>query len=775
MASTSPPTDASRPPARSSASANRPPLETRQPKQLQSLADLTATWHAVATDLLGVDASDWLRQRLGRLPTQQLLGVDEVRSQVVEHLAGTVVDVVSERRTTWRRWNLHAEASRQTAHLRMATPTDRERLVSRVVEAAESRSLALSPPDLGPVPAVLRRKDGSSRLRPAHTRIFTSADLLAAEDRLRELGGDTSGPAVGADVIRLTSSTAAQPALGDDQLAALTAVASSGRLVDLLVGPAGAGKTTALRALRSGWETRFGPDTVVGLAPSAAAAQVLAEDLGIATENTAKWLHEHRAGRTGLRAGQLVIIDEASLAGTRTLHRIAEATTSADAKVVLVGDCAQLPSVAAGGAFALLVNDRDDVAELINIRRFTQPWEQEASRRLRTGNPSALEAYTTHGRLSDGPHETMTAAAVDAWATEVAAGHETILIGASRDVVADLNTQARTRRMAGGSTQAGPTVHLADGTCAGVGDQVITRRNRRDLTAGGAWVRNGDRWTVHAVGEDGSLTLHRHRGNATVRLPATYVADNVQLGYAVTAHRAQGVTVDRSHVVVTPEMSREVLYVAMTRGRHHNTAYIITQPPADTHERPAPRNAADVLSGILSNVAAPASATRTTTDEQSRWTGLAQTVAEYQTLARLVPTATTDDRPAPDVRSRPARIAGVIPASRQPADEELRTALDQRQQLIKQHATRLTRDALEQRPEWVQALGRPPTDPVARQQWFVQVRTIAVARALYQTQPTPRLQHLARDATRHARHISQTADREAKRHTIRPPARGRSW
>ncbi|MBR7502789.1 AAA family ATPase, partial [Mycobacterium tuberculosis] len=105
----------------------------------------------------------------------------------------------------------------------------------------------------------------------------------------------------------------------------------------------------------------------VGLAPSAVAAQVLADDLGIQTENTAKWLDTHdRAGET-FRKGQLVIVDEASLAGTLSLDRITALAAEAGAKVLLVGDHAQLQSVTAGGAFSLLVHDRDDAPELVDV------------------------------------------------------------------------------------------------------------------------------------------------------------------------------------------------------------------------------------------------------------------------------------------------------------------------------------------------------------------------------------------------------------------------
>lgn len=92
--------------------------------------------------------------------------------------------------------------------------------------------------------------------------------------------------------------------LGEDQADALMKIAVSGRMLDVLVGPAGAGKTTAMNALRRAWEKEHGAGSVVGLAPSAVAAQVLADDLGIATENTAKWWQNHLVHGTDFQAGQ---------------------------------------------------------------------------------------------------------------------------------------------------------------------------------------------------------------------------------------------------------------------------------------------------------------------------------------------------------------------------------------------------------------------------------------------------------------------------------------
>src|SRR5699024_5034743 len=123
------------------------------------------------------------------------------------------------------------------------------------------------------------------------------------------------------------------------------------------------------------WETEHGSGSVVGLAPSAVAAQVLADDLDIATENTAKWWTNHLVHGTTLKAGQLVNIDEAALAGSLCLDRSTHLAEQAGATVLLVGDFAQRQSEDAGGACGQLVNDRDDAPELVDVHRLTNAWQ----------------------------------------------------------------------------------------------------------------------------------------------------------------------------------------------------------------------------------------------------------------------------------------------------------------------------------------------------------------------------------------------------------------
>ena len=616
-------------------------LSTRPGKQVHSLAELTAAWRERAERVLGGDVAT-LESAASANPQALVLRAEDVPLEAIGALGMSVMTAVSEKRATWRHWNLTAEAARQTMQHRFASASDRETVVGLVVDSAERASLQITPPELSSSPAAFQRDDGTSVFRPKHSIVFTSTELLGAESRLLDRAADVTGPRIAAASLRSAARTKLPGGgvLAADQLAALAAIAGSGRVLDVLVGPAGAGKTTAMNALRRAWEAAHGAGSVVGLAPSAAAAQVLAEDLGITTENLAKWWQNHLAQGATFRAGQLVIIDEASLAGTLPLDRITALAADAGAKVLLVGDYAQLQSVDAGGALSLLVHDRADAPELIDVHRFLHEWEKTASLGLRQGDPESIDLYVAHDRVREGSTEAMADAAFEAWRADARAGRVTVLISDSTDAVASLNVRARTELILEGRVDAVREVDLHDGTRAAVGDTVITRRNDRTLRAGRTWVRNGDRWAVIGVYRNGGVDVRRHgrRWGSTVLLPADYVTRHVELGYAITAHRAQGITTDTAHVVVAPGMTRENLYVAMTRGREANSAYVAVDRPDVAHAGPRPGDTDDatarsILYGVLQHVGAELSAHETITAEQDAWGSIAQLAAEYETLA----------------------------------------------------------------------------------------------------------------------------------------------
>ena len=616
-------------------------LTTRPAKHVRSLAELTEGWRARATQAVGQDAIAWaIAASSNRSPA--LMRAEDMSLETISALGMSVMSVVSEKRSTWRHWNLAAEAARQTMQYRFIAAIDREAVIGLVTDAAERASLQLTPPELAPSHVAFQRDDGTSVFRPAYSTVFTSTALLDAEARLLKRADDATGPRTAPIVVRAIAQKRLPGGvtLSESQLRALTSIADSGRVIDVLVGPAGAGKTTAMDVLRQAWETSHGSSSIVGLAPSAASAQVLAEDLGIATENLARWWTHHLSSGSTFRDGQLVIIDEASLAGTAALDQITSLAEEAGAKVLLVGDFAQLQSVNAGGAFSLLVHDRDDAPELLDVHRFTHEWEKAASLALRQGATESIDLYDAHGRVRSGTSDSMVDAAYESWRKDCESGRASVLISDSNEAVAAMNVRARSERILNGSVDALNEVALHDGTRAAIGDTVITRRNDRRLRTARSWVRNGDRWTVVGIGRNGSVEVRRtgQRWGSTALLPAEYVKHHVDLGYAVTAHRAQGITTDSAHVVLASGMTRENLYVAMTRGRESNVAYVALDQSDVAHSGPRPgdnpdKTAHSILSGVLQHAGAEPSAHEALRVEQNIWGSVAQIAAEYETIA----------------------------------------------------------------------------------------------------------------------------------------------
>jgi hypothetical protein len=444
--------------------------------------------------------------------------------------------------------------------------------------------------------------------------------------------------------------------------------------LDVLVGAAGTGKSTAMAGLRAAWEREHGPGSVLGLAPSAAAAEVLGADMGVDADNLAKWLYEHRQrgqrtrdlqglrqtvrkhrseGRStsqlrerisrleedlyrwSLRAGQLVVVDEASLASTFALDELMSAALDAGAKVILAGDPAQLSSVDAGGMFRTLVCDRgEDAPTLEYVRRFKATWEKRASLQVRRGEVVALTAYDAHERITEGTRDDVLDALYSAWQRDADQGLHSLMLAGDATTVYELNARARADRVERGLVDSGVVI----GTLSvGVNDIVVTRENDRRLRTSRSWVKNGDEWRVVATRASGALKVERVRGGESVLLPARYVAQHVELAYASTVHRAQGRTVDTAHAFVSPTTTREVLYVALTRGSESNHLYVDTHydPDPDTghDELNKTPDALEVLSDVLRREGADRSATEVIREFQA--TSIATLVAEYNTIVTL--------------------------------------------------------------------------------------------------------------------------------------------
>ncbi len=385
-------------------------------------------------------------------------------------------------------------------------------------------------------------------------------------DQLEEIMADRTGQAT-AKVLTARLDLAVE---GDDELSGpqrevASAVAGRRELV-LVVGPAGAGKTTALgRAIE---QLLAQGRAVFGVAPSAATAEVLAHDAGLASDTPDKLLVEHRLQRPpdhryDLPTGATVVVDQAAMVPTPRLAGLAELAEHRRWRLVLVGDPLQFSAVGRSGMLGHLI-DRYGAIELDRVHRFAHAWEREASLQLRRGNPDVLAVYDDHGRIHGGSRRQMERAVVNAWWEARSQGERAAMMAPTNETVVALNHRAQAIRARAGEVDlAGPSVEAASYRLH-VGDAVPTPPNDRGLrTDYRLMVKNRDQWEVKAVHHDGALSVAGRTG--TVRLPADYVAEHVELAYAQTIHATQGRTVDR--------------------------AFLFLDGPADTQgvPRPAPR------------------------------------------------------------------------------------------------------------------------------------------------------------------------------------------
>ncbi|MGQ0631789.1 MAG: MobF family relaxase [Sporichthyaceae bacterium] len=424
---------------------------------------------------------------------------------------------------------------------------------------------------------------------------WASAEVLAAEARVLGLAEQGRQGGYG-QVPGLTLAVSLMGrGLDAGQYDAARHLAGSGDFLCVLTAPAGAGKTRTLGAATAAWEAvGF---RVIGLAPSARAAAELGSATGGRADTLAKWLHNHTRLRTLPEAERawaipddrtVVIVDEASMASTLDLDRLISVAARCASKVVLVGDPAQIGVInGPGGMLAALANAGHGI-ELASIHRFTHDWEKDASQALRTGDPDILASYAAAGRLHPCPDGDQGIDAVhEHWAAARADGQDVLMMARTRADVDALNHRARAAEVAAYRI-AGPINHLGERDWQ-AGDLLRTRRNDRRLPIGDGHVRNGDGyWVIDAHGPGGGLIVSDLAGRGRTVLPADYVAAHAEYGWATTIDGAQGATTDTGIVLVRPGLDREHLYVAMTRGRHANHAYITPDPTAEpNHHGPA--------------------------------------------------------------------------------------------------------------------------------------------------------------------------------------------
>jgi conjugative relaxase-like TrwC/TraI family protein len=598
-------------------------LETRDAKAPGiPLAQRVTQWQATADAVLG----DKGRERMLRT----VLGAThEWDTRTLPEIAERVLELVSADRSTWKPMHVRAEAERQLRAHPLAVGEYRAAAVDEVqqlVLGPGGMSVRLTMDALDPLPAELVRSNGESVFRVHGQVLYTSEAVLAAEARLVAAGREPTPYSAHVPAHLLTGLTAGQADL-------VQHFAGAGTQLAVGVGAAGVGKSFAMARLVQAWQATG--RKVIGLAPSADAAIKLGEEINAQAQTIDLLLTRHEHGLltpADVRAGDMLLVDEAGKAGTRNLDRLLTLAAERGAVVRLVGDPQQLGSVSAGGAFRLLAHELG-AAEMLDVLRFRDPEEAAASLQLRTGDQAAADFYLSRGRVHEGTTVDVADQVYRGWATDRDNGRSTIMMAASNAAVTGLNQRAQAELRAAGVIT-GNTTALRDDQSAGVGDVVLTRRNDRRITVGhrGDWIRNGSLFTVTAIGADGSLTVQRLDGDAVTTLPADYVSTHVDLGYASTIDRAQGITVDTARVIAHPGMTRQQLYAAMSRGRAENHAHVEVEQQLDVDVERAPDARADsavVLRQVIARDGAERSATETLREEMDAPHRLDHLIPQY--------------------------------------------------------------------------------------------------------------------------------------------------
>jgi DNA transposition AAA+ family ATPase len=480
-----------------------------------------------------------------------------------DEAAAWVLSRLGARRSAWNAADIRGSVEVLLAQLNVVTDTAVRR---EVAEDITGRAIERCTP-------LLTRDEV-----PEHVRSLTSPDVLDVEqDIITRLHQRALQPARPARLHRVYRGR-----LDASQATVVSALVGEGRLL-VIEGAAGVGKTTTLSAARE-LLTHRGHRLMV-VTPTLKAAEVVARETGSAGGSAAWLIHQHgwRWDNEGhwirnqctpdptarLRAGDVLLVDEAGMLDQDTARALLTIADEAGARVAFMGDRHQLPAVGRGGVLdhAATWAHRTAVLDMDHVHRFTDPDYASLSLKMRAGtDPGAVfDALHVRGHIVLHASDVERTAAL----TELESTSEALVIADTREQVAGLNAAIREHRHTSDDQRTIPT---GRGEQISLGDRIATRRNDPDLG-----VANRQTWTVTGIGDDGSLVVHEvgqghHPGH---QLPADYVKQHVELAWATTAYGAQGETVPCAHVLIGESTSATAAYVGMTRGRENNTAHLV--------------------------------------------------------------------------------------------------------------------------------------------------------------------------------------------------------
>ncbi|WP_336953134.1 Ti-type conjugative transfer relaxase TraA [Sphingobium aromaticivastans] len=393
---------------------------------------------------------------------------------------------------------------------------------------------------------------------------FTSRDMIETEQRMSRaadrLTMERSNGLSAATTYAIRAAESEGLVLGAEQESALRHL-TDGRGLSLVLGYAGTGKSAMLGVARDVWESAG--LNVRGAALAGIAAEGLENGSGIASRTIASMEHGWAQGRDLLTRHDVLVIDEAGMVGTRQMERVLSHAADAGAKVVLVGDPQQLQSIEAGAAFRS-IHEHHGGVEITEVHRQFGGWQQDATRHLATGRTGeAITAYADKGMVHAAEtREDARRDLVERWDRERQASPDAsrIILTHTNAEVRDLNDAAREAMRVAGELGDETQVKTERGDrMFASGDRIMFLRNERSLE-----VKNGTLGTVEKV-SDGHMAVRTDDGRSVSFDTKDY--RDLDHGYAATVHKAQGMTVDRAHVLATPGMDRHGSYVALSRHR----------------------------------------------------------------------------------------------------------------------------------------------------------------------------------------------------------------
>jgi hypothetical protein len=554
-------------------------------------AQRLAAWQAqtVHRELCALSA---VHEQVAAFAAAHAEGAPAVLNDAAKRTAARIaVAEVQKRHAVWSMAQLRFEVHRALPVL--TASIDGQAVVDEVAELAVcGRSGAdvvqVTAPDIADVSSLgVRASDGGSIYRPPNEERYCTLAHLDTEEQILTAAKRTVPQLVTAGQAR---AAADRTGLTGEQRDAVVKLLTATTAATVLIAPAGAGKSHTMAGFARLWTT-FTGRRVIGLTISTNAARVLAHEGLAESYNIAQFLGKTQ-GSAELRrpillhADDVLVLDEASQLGTADLAMIQEAARQAGARIIATGDTAQLGAVEAGGMFRLLAREVP-TAELYEVRRFGAAWEREASVRLRDGDMAAVAAYDRHGQVRGADQETAYERAASMWLADHLRGLDVLLLAGSNAEAAELARRVQAKLTQLGTVGA-PHAALADGNHAGTGDLIRARLNTQ-IDAGGRALTNRDTLKVTALrGPHADVRRQRLDGTwtDTFQVPRSYLAGNAELAYAGNVHVAQGRTVDTAHLLITGTMSRQAMYVGMTRGRQSNTAHVITGKTAPPGHQP---------------------------------------------------------------------------------------------------------------------------------------------------------------------------------------------